>query len=155
MSSQYCNYRGCCSLADGKLLRFCNQDHFDRALMDDEHADPFKRRVLHFSLQISNGKINAHDFLLSMDSNVPRPCPLEGGDGKGALYETILSLEKKNELIHKCESTDGVRIYNFEKSFLPEAPFRIISIEKELYSSENKVQWNFHGIPKILPISSS
>lgn len=149
MSIQYCNYRGCCRSADPKLLRFCNQDHFDRALMDDEHAEPFKKRVLHFSLQIWDGSIDAHKFLLSIDSNVPRPCALEGGDGKGVLYETILSLEKKSELIHKCASTEGVRIYNFEN-----LPFRVTSIDSNLYLRENNLEWNFHGTPKVLqPVS--
>jgi hypothetical protein len=143
MPAEFCDYKNCQNLASSTFGGYCNQYHLDRATKDE--APSGKRCVLNFSLQVSNGQIDAWEFLRSVDKDVPKPAPLEGGDGNGCLYFAVIAIEKRMDLIERCEKAEGVRVYKLKEFGILE-PFCKLYIDSDRYSSSGRVEWNFGSV---------
>lgn len=97
-------------------------------------------KCVHFQLQSSNPQ-KVKELLQKVDPRAPLPEALEGGDGKGGLWECILDANKVDMLV---ESLQENIVYLYTE---------IYSIKKEvdpaLYLPSNRVSWQFGGDPII------
>lgn len=98
-------------------------------------------RCVTFQLQISVGGVKGKDVIHSIDKRAPCPCPLEGGDGLGVLWQCILDSNKVDLLIESMKG-DTVRLYSFVHKLEQE-------VEESLYNPENLVVWRMGKEPAI------
>ncbi len=143
MPAEFCDYKNCHNLASSTFGGYCNQYHLDRATKDE--APSGKRCVLNFTLQISNSQIDAWEFLRSIDKDIPKPAPLEGGDGNGCLYFAVIAIEKRMSLIEKCEQVEGVRVYKLNDAGMYYA-FQKLHIDSDKYNENCSVNWDFGNV---------
>jgi hypothetical protein len=97
-------------------------------------------KVVEFQLQIHDTSITASDILQMIDPSAPFPDPLEGGDGKGPLYQCILREEKVKDFLEYCEKDTTIRIYTSLHPF---------ELADDLYQGKFYVHWQFGKDPTV------
>jgi hypothetical protein len=102
---------------------------------EDETLD-----VVEFQVQTKESPESLFERLQSVDTCVPVPEPLEGGDGKGPLYQCIFQKEKFKNLI---ELYPSLTIYTQPHEF---------TMNRLMYTSSHKVSWQMGGHPTTEPI---
>ena len=98
-------------------------------------------KCVSFQLQISVGGLKGKDVIHSVDPRAPCPCPLEGGDGNGFLWQCILDSNKVDLLIESFKD-NTVRLYSFVHKLEEE-------VDDNLYKPEHSVVWRMGKEPAI------
>ena len=101
-------------------------------------------KVCFFQLQILSefysGPADATNFLRSVDPNCPVPQALEGGNGRGPLYQCILDAEKKEKLLKAIERSSQLLIVG---------SFGRGEVDRGLYRPDCYAHWNFGADPSL------
>lgn len=113
-----------------------------RATAESIPSTPMK--VCFFQLQILSefysGPADATNFLRSVDPRVPKPQALEGGNGRGPLYQCILDSSKKEKLLKAVEnSSQYVIVGSFGRG----------EVDGGLYRPDCYAHWNFGADPSL------
>ncbi len=93
-----------------------------------------RMKVVSFQLQLRSSKADATQLIHKIDPRAPIPEPLEGGDGKGPLYQCILDKGKEEDLMMYWKEGRDALVYTF---------LYTIEIEEDLYRPDNYVRWQF------------
>lgn len=113
-----------------------------RAIAESIPSTPMK--VCFFQLQILSefysGPEDATTFLRSIDPRVPKPQGLEGGNGRGPLYQCILDVSKKEKLLNAVENISQLLIVG---------SFGRGEVDSGLYRPDCYAHWNFGADPSL------
>ena len=123
----------------------------DFNIMPKREFKPFP--IIHFQLQVASefcDKIDPTQFLRSIDPRCPIVHPLEGGNGKGPLFECILDKTKRAELLEKTK--DNTMIYiNGRKFEEYQLGIHDGEVHADDYRPDYYVRWNFGYDPSLTP----
>lgn len=101
-------------------------------------------KVCFFQLQVLSefysGPADATNFLRGIDPNCPVPQVLEGGNGRGPLYQCVFNVDKKEKLLKAVErSSQYVIVGSFGKG----------EIDGAFYRPDYYALWNFGADPSL------
>lgn len=99
--------------------------------------------VYSFQLQLKNTTRTVTELIHELDPLAPIPEPLEGGDGKGPLYQCIFDARKDDLLMRHWKDGGEALIYTF---------FTKLEIDDKLYRPDYYVQWRFGAEPTVLAL---
>lgn len=97
-------------------------------------------KVVDFQFQLKKFEQDIIDYIHAVDPKAPRPEALEGGNGKGPLYQCILTFEKYIELVQYCDATGIGKIYTYPKEF---------ELAEDLYRPDYYVHWCLGGLATV------
>ena len=75
-----------------QAIRESIRDDYEKKIAEEQGTN--KMKAMEFQIQMRRQTLSAKDLLHQIDSAAPIPQALEGGDGKGPLYQCILDVRK-------------------------------------------------------------
>lgn len=97
-------------------------------------------KVVEFQLQLQDAKWNAKEILRTIDPQAPIPCPLEGGNARGPLYQCVLDKEKGDAFLAFCKANPTVILYT---------SFYEFDLHEDSYSPHCYVHWGYDREPAV------
>ena len=91
-------------------------------------------KAFSFQVQIQKSKHSAEDLIHEIDPRAPIPEPMEGGNGKGPLYECVIDAKLKEKVLPYCAGSGDAIVYT---------SFYEIEIDESLYRPDYYVKWQF------------
>jgi hypothetical protein len=103
-------------------------------------TENYSMKVVYFQAQTRERDITP--FLRAIDPNCPIPQSLEGGNGNGGVWQCMMDIDKKDELLI-CTN------FRIASTFL-----YTTDVQDELYRPDCYVQWRFGEAPILSRVAS-
>lgn len=94
--------------------------------------------VYNFQMQVRNTELSAQRIVQGIDARAPVPQALEGGNGKGPLYDCVLDVNKMDQLESFLKDTKAGVVYS---------ALRRMELLEQYYRPDFYVNWQFGKDP--------
>lgn len=91
-------------------------------------------KVLSFQIQLKTSLKSANEIVKEIDEDAPIPQALEGGDGQGPLFESMIDAAKELSMYSYFTKSKYAIIYTRP---------RLIEVDEGLYNPDSYVHWQF------------
>ena len=113
------------------------RDEFEQKIAKEKGTN--KMNVVEFQIQMKHSGVTAKEFLHEIDPAAPIPQAVEGGDGKGPLYQCVLDAQKLVPLKTLVE----------ERGFFLYRRPLVMKLEETHYRRDWYVQWTMGEPPRV------
>lgn len=97
-------------------------------------------KATNWTLPESISRSSATEIIHLIDPQAPIPCPLEGGNANGPLYQCVLDKEKGEAFLSFCKENPSV---------VPYTAFYEFELHEDSYNPFSYVHWGYDRQPVV------